>query len=296
MEEFYSALLIHNNPDIDSDADFEVIQKISESDFKRYGDAYHEINKILNVNVFTYMTKTIGDLGRAIQADMEELKGGKLDASQPDDIVRMGIRMRSAALAFCSALHYHQEHTYEEIKQLYGEDSKQHKDVQKILNKLFEKSSEYRILYRLRNTMVHHTMEAISISARAWLDEKGETIAISTPKVDIKAMTDLDKKMDDKYRELLKALPEQKPDLLTLAYEAFKAAKDANERILPKMYPDMRDACQIIVEFDDLFNKKDGVRALTSQRSTNEPPPLNFAYSAWAKNVVLYARAIAKQK
>ncbi|WP_125458642.1 hypothetical protein [Rhodococcus sp. 1168] len=294
-EPFYSALIIHNDSSRDTAADFEVIKELTKDQYDIYSDAYHEIDVLLNRNIFTYMKKTMGDLIKAIKADMEEMTSGKLNHSQPDDIVRMGIRMRSAALAFCSALHYHQEHTYTELEKLYGENSDTEKEVRKILNRLNEKSSHYRLMYHLRNTMVHHSMEAVSIHGTAQLDKDGNTIAVSTPKIDVKAMTDLDKKMKEKYREQLTALPDQTPDLLQYAVEAFKAANEANDKLLLKMYPNMKQSCATILEFDELFEKRDGVRATTTERSTNEPPPLKFSYNAWASNVVQYARRMANR-
>lgn len=290
MEPFYGAVLLHSAPEsVDAAGAFTTMQELTPEDHKRYEDAYHEVDALLNTNVFTYVKTTMNGFVDTMELDAEELRTGRVDYTQPDDIVRMGIRMRSAVLAFCSALHFHQEHNYKEVVRRFGENSREHKRVQRVFNRLFEKSAAYRLLYHTRNTMVHHTMETVALSATAFLDDNGESQAFSAPTIDVSAIVDLNTEISDAYRNELRAM-EENPLVLELIVEAMPLVVEANDRILGYLHSDLDTVCAMICEFDKLFEGRDGVRCLTDQRSTNTPPPVRFSYGAWAGNVILYAR------
>lgn len=289
MEEFYSAAILHGSQTSDSDASITVLKHLTKDDYNRYNRAYSQINGILNLNVFNYAKYTLGNLVDAMQSDMDELSSGQHSFGTQDGIVKVGVRMRNAVLAFCSALHFHQEHTYNEVKKIHGDGSKQHRQIKTIFNRLFEKSPEYRILYHTRNTMVHCTMETVAIEARAFIAEDGSTKALTLPAIDLSAIIELNDEINEKYKDELRNM-EPRPLVMNLISASMPLVVDANERILRRMHPNIDESCSIIVEFDSLFEGRDGARLMTLERSTNPPPPLTWSHQAWASNVIEYAK------
>jgi len=304
MSPFYSALLFHEPTPRKGDwrrrkknkptGQWSVIAEFDQDDYNRFNNAYQMLNNLLNVNVFTYMRYTMSNLEDAIQADIDEMLSGQFGFGTEWAIVRVGIRMRSAVLSFCSALHFHQEHTYKEVIRVHGDGSKQHKKIQQIFNRLFEKSPEYRLLYHTRNTMIHYTMDTIAIEAGASIDPKGQKQAFSSPSVDVSAIVDLNTEISDKYREHLRIGP-QRFLVQDLARKAFPLVDDANSRILRVMHSGHDQACRDVVEFDNLFERREGNRNITTARSTNKPPPLRFSNQMWSENVIRYAREFAEK-
>ncbi|MCZ4079578.1 hypothetical protein O1W68_16640 [Rhodococcus sp. H36-A4] len=298
MAPFYAALLLHDPTPRPGDwrrrkknkptLQWSVIAEFTKADYERYNDAYQTLNNLLNVNVFTYMRYTMFNLENAIQSDIDEMLSGRFAFGTQEEIVRVGIRMRSASLSFCSALHYHQEHTYKEVIGKHGDGSKQHKKIQRIFNRLFEKSPEYRLLYHTRNTMIHYTMDTITIDAGAAINRDKKKTAYSNPEVDISAIVDLNTEISDKYREELRAGP-QRYSIQGLARTAFPLVDEANDRILRIMHTDLDIACKEVIEFDKLFDGKIGSRKITTERSTNDPPPLRFTNQSWSGNVIAFA-------
>jgi hypothetical protein len=287
MAPFYSALLL--STDTRSGLPIStVIEELTENDYQRYVSAYRELDSVLNTNVFTYMKATLKGYFEALEKDMQELTSGAIRVSEPDDIVRIGIRMRSAVLAFCSALHFHQEHNYKEVIKLHGKGSHAHKRIQRVFNRLFEKSFEYRLLYYTRNSMVHDTLETIAISATAFMHE-GQIRAVSVPTIDLSAIVELNDEVPAKFKEQLRSMDEN-PSVTEVVLSAFPLVADANERILNYLYPNIAQSCATVREFDDLFGSLSGVRCLSDRRSTNQPPPLQFSQQSWARNVIEYAR------
>ncbi|MEV4126082.1 hypothetical protein [Nocardia sp. NPDC049707] len=287
MEPFYSALLIREDPTGHTKAFFEPLHEFSKEEAERYGSAYKTLDHIVNVNVFTYVKATVGDLVRTVQKDMKELATGQHSPASPDGIIKIGVRMRTAVLAFCSSLHFHQEHNYKQIFIKFGENSREHKQVQKIFNRLFEKCPEYRLLYHLRHTMVHYAMDVVRISAGAVL-VAGEPRGWTDPKVDISAMIELNTELKEKYVEELRSLPDD-PSIIELVPTAIKALVEVNEKVIKILHPEVDAACATVREFNGLFGDRVGVRALSTGKTAAPPPPLHFAYAPWASTVLQYA-------
>jgi hypothetical protein len=278
MAPFYSALLLSTDSTSGLPI-YSVIEELTESDHQRYAAAYRELNSVLNTNVFTYMKATLRGYFEALENDMHELASGAIRVDVPDDVVRIGIRMRSAVLAFCSALHFHQEHNYKEVIRLHGEGSHAHKRIQRVFNRLFEKSFEYRLLYYTRNSMVHDTLETIAISATAFMHE-GQIRAVSVPTIDLSAIIELNDEVPAKFKDQLRSMDEN-PTVTEVVKSAFPLVAEANERILNYLHPNIDQSCATVREFDDLFESQSGVRCLSDRRSTNQPPPLKFSQQAW---------------
>jgi len=292
MQPYFSALLLHHDSSHGTAATYSVIRELTPDQYKRYATAYEVVNNVLNVNVFTYMKWALQEYISTIQKDVEEFLSGQLRIGEQDDIVRVGIRMRSAVLAFCSALHFHQEHIYKEVFRIHGENSPAHRKVRKAFNRLFEKSFEYRLLYHTRNTMVHHTMETVVIWVQSFM-VNGEQKAMSDPRIDLSAIIELNDEVPENFKVQLRKIDDN-PSVTELIGAAFPLVRETNERLLRYLYPNIDEACEVIREFDDLFEGREGIRGLSTERSANNPPPLKFSHQTWARNVLEYAREQAK--
>ncbi|MEU2104439.1 MULTISPECIES: hypothetical protein [unclassified Nocardia] len=262
------------------------VRRLEDADVLRYREAYNTLDGILNVNVFTYVKETFKGFMNAVQADVQELQESKYSPANPDGIIAVGVRMRTAVLSMCSALYFHQEHNYKQIVRKFGENGSEHNKVQKIFNRLFERSPEYRLLYHLRNTMVHYALDVVRISAGARLVDE-VPVGWTDPKVDISAMIELNTELKEAYRRQLRAMAED-PSILELVSKAMPLVFEANEKILRVIHPEVDEACQAASEFDAIFADQEGVRALgycDGSSQWNKCPK----YTPWASNVVEYA-------
>lgn len=289
MAPFYSAMLLHDSPRADIAAQFTVIREFSRDDYERYGDAYHRLDDILNSGIYAYVRTTFMAVSDTMQLDMEEMRTGLIRYGQPDDIVRIGNRMRGVVLSFCSALHMHQDHIFTEVVEKFGDGSRTHNKVRKAFNRLYEKSLDYRLLWHLRNTMVHHALDAVSISATAFTGEGGEHLAVSLPRIDVSVTADLNNRISQAFRRELLAF-EEDPLVLEVAVNAMKMVRATNRQVVKILNPDIGAICATVREFDAIFDGREGVRCLTHDKSTNNPPPLKIGHSGWATNVVDFAR------
>lgn len=266
---------------------YQIIKELTESEYDRFSDSYSYIDEIVNLNIFTYMESTLKDFKDAVRKDMEELESGKFDFEGQDDIVRIGTRMRSAVLAFCSALHFHQEHTYTEILLTNDGTSRIYKQVRQIFNRLYDKSPEYRLLYHVRNTMVHCTLQTIKIRAGFIPNAEGADHCYTNPEIDISAIANMNTQITPAYKRELEEYNEDPSVIKTIA-TAYPLIREANGRILGRMYPDIALHCASIREFCAPFGDKQGVWALTKADALTGPR--NETSRGWARNVIEYAK------
>jgi len=73
--------------------------------------------------------------------------------------------------------------------------------------------------------------------------------------------------------------------------EIHRAMQKANRRLLTILHPDLTLVCETVVEFDKLFEGRDGARGLIHQQSPELRAPLTTGFTPWAGQVVLFARS-----
>jgi hypothetical protein len=201
--------------------------------------------------------------------------------------VTLGIRFRGAVLSLVSMLCYHQERTYEEVCAKYEKDGPEHQAAKEIFGALYDDYFGYRYLYRLRNVMIHSTIRAVSITVQAFAN-RGNPFAF----VDLTMARD-ELIKSDKINATLKAELSSKPgdpSIIQMAMEIHRAMRRANRRLLAILHPDLTDVCSTILEFDSLFEGRDGVRGLISQQSPELRAPFSTGFSEWAGDVIVFAR------
>jgi hypothetical protein len=215
----------------------------------------------------------------------------KIDGSS-DEIVSVGVRFRSAVLSLGSMLCYHQERTYEEICAKYEKDGPEHQAAKDIFAALYDDYFGYRYLYKLRNVMIHGTIRAVSLSISAYA-KKGNPFAYVDLSMDREELIKSDK-INATLKSELASKPGD-PSIIQMAMEIHRAMRNGNRRLLAILHPDLTDVCNTILEFDRLFEGRDGVRGLISQQSPELRAPFTTGFSAWAGDVIMFARSYTTQ-
>ena len=150
---------------------------LSEADYNRYDAANKTLDRILVTNLFTYYVEAYKSLVGLWQEASHMFAAALPIMGLTDVVATTATRLRGAVLNTVSMLSYHQERTLDEVCDKYGHDSEQHLKVKRIFNALYDDYFGYRYLYRLRNIMVHDTMEAVSLTSKAYRNN-GQPFAI----------------------------------------------------------------------------------------------------------------------
>lgn len=256
----YHPLLIKPDPTGASGAILDVKDEISADDYLRYRTAYWTIYDKLTLNMFVFVRQSGVELMTLWEQANAALTNGQVSSVDPSGIVRWTTKLRLAVLSFCSTLVYHQDQNYILVKKKFGDGSPEHIAMQKIFNGLYDECFGYRYLYKLRNTMVHYTMDAVSVKTVSTLHQ-GSKVALFDMILDRSALLDAKKFLNATNKAELKGLPGS-PSVFQMVVEAMSHIGDVNEDLTSIMTPDIEELCKTVIEFNSLFEGESGVRAL----------------------------------
>jgi hypothetical protein len=286
-----AALLIAAAPDPATQGNviFHHVKDLSKEEFDRYSAAYKVLDGILVANLFTYYVVAVKSLVKLWQEANQTLATAPLPVSGgPDYMIELGTRLRGAVLSMVSMLCYHQERTYEEISEKFEKNGPEHQAAKDVFGALYDDYFGYRYLYKLRNLMIHDTMFAVSITGDAYAN-KGNPVGLVELNMDRDVFLD-----SDKINATLKAELASKPgdpSIIQMVMEIHRAMRNANRKLLTIIHPDLTSVCETIVEFDKLFEGRDGTRGLISQASPELRAPFTTGFVPWAGDIVMFARS-----
>lgn len=255
------ALLLHNGDAPDSVTGFQFVHRLGELDYQRYKRAFETIFEVRHSNMFTYVGVAAEDLVKTAQSEGLEFgeKFRENAASRgAEGVGRVGARLRSKVLTLCASINQHQEQILAEVERRFSKTSRQWSEVRTEFNQLFDNSFGYRYLYKLRNTMIHYTMMAVSLELRA--NKSGGAVDLT---LDRSALLEDKKRLNARQRQELESLDED-PSIFDLVVDALQYMAQANPRILSLANPELHLACSDLLEFGQIFESMDGIRCLLS--------------------------------
>lgn len=251
------ALLLHNEAVPGSMTGFQFVRRLNESDYGRYKRAFEVIYEVRHSNMFTYVGVAAEDLTNAALREGQEF-GEDPAPRDAERVARVGARLRSKVLTLCASINQHQEQILAEVERRFGKNSSQWSKVRAEFNQLFDNSFGYRYLYKLRNTMIHYTMMAVSL--KLYANKSGGAVDLM---LDRSALLEDKKRLNAQQRQELESLDED-PSIFDLAMDALQYMAEVNPRILLLSNPELHLACKDLLEFDQIFESMDGTRCLLS--------------------------------
>ncbi|MFV9633935.1 hypothetical protein [Mycobacterium neumannii] len=267
-------------------ADFERVCILSVEDYTRYRQAYKQISGLLFGSVYTYFASSKSLLRSAVMAANQAADAGLIQPnSAPDTFTTWLTSLRAAALSLCSSVVYHQDQMLRRIEKAYGLGSATHSQVEADFHGLYDGYAGYRFLCRLRNVMVHESIEAVTVAVKQIL--VGGRIQ-SRFHVTIDRSFIAQSEMKNAVKAEIVGL-RRNPDLLDLADEITEPLATVNTSIEALLFESMSSAYQAVVEFDDLFGGRSGLRAIANSPDDG-PGPHVPGWMPWSKQVIDLAR------
>lgn len=267
-------------------ANFEQICILSMDNYTRYKRAYKQISGLLFGSVFTYFASSKSLLRSTAMAANQAADAGMIRPnSAPDTFTTWLTSLRATALSLCSSVVYHQDQMLRRIEKAYGPGSALYKQVEDDFHELYDGYAGYRFLCRLRNVMVHESMEAVTAAVNQIL--VGGHIQ-SRFRVTIDRSFIAQSEMKKAVKAEIVGLSEN-PDLLDLADEITEPLATVNTTIETLLLDSMSSAYQAVAEFDDLFGGRPGLRAIANSPDDG-PGPHVPAYMPWSQQVIDLAR------
>lgn len=282
------ALLITMDPSdpTGKTATFETVRTLAVNDYERYKWGYKAIYELLFGSVYTYFTSSRSLLRSTVMAANHAFDAGMVQPnSSPDTFIPWLTSLRAGALSLCSSVAYHQEQLLQRTSAAHGKSGDSHAQVKGIFNRIYDDHPSYRFMCRLRNVMVHDSMEAVSVSAKRTLvgGQVQTKVDVTIDRAFI-ALSD----MTEQVKAEIVGLKEN-PSVLALADAVAGPLATANNQVEAVLYADTSAAYQAVVEFDDLFGGKPGLRAMAVDPD-GAPRPHIPRYTPWSQQVIDFAR------
>ncbi|MEE6180022.1 hypothetical protein [Mycobacterium sp. 050134] len=267
-------------------ASFERICILSTDDYTRYKGAYKQISGLLFGSVFTYFASSKSLLRSTIMAANQAADAGMIRPnSAPGTFTTWLTSLRASALSLCSSVVYHQDQMLRRIEKAYGPESAVYSHVEDNFHGVYDGYAGYRFLCRLRNVMVHESMEAVTAAVNQIL--VGGHIQ-SRFRVTIDRSFIAQSEMKNPVKAEIMGLGEN-PDLLDLADGITEPLATVNTTIETLLLDSMSSAYQAVAEFDDLFGGRPGLRAIANSPDDG-PGPHVPSYMPWSQQVIDLAR------
>ena len=212
---------------------------------------------MLRGDLITYVRFAAEQL-RAVPADFEKRMlaagGRELQAIVP----QLQTIARCTSLTYFAALNLHQEQARSRVEQRCGKESAEARSIADAFRHAASASLEYRVAYKMRNAMLHQSMDLVGLIGRAELIERNgceESVARVRLPLNRKKFC-ANAHVSRTIRDEVAAL-DQDPDVVEMATASLAVAEAVQLEVSDLLYPNMLDDLQVIRELDALFPAAD---------------------------------------
>lgn len=286
-DKVYDLLLIRSDPTGRAAVVFEHIRGLTSGEYLRYFGAYHELIRMLNTNIYSFVIESAKVLMATFSEIAETIESGEMSNVNPQGGMDASVLLRYAVLAFCSSIYSHQEQTLILVKRKFGNTSNEVEAALQAFHTIYDGCFAYRYLTKLRHAMIHVSVEAVSTHTYAMLID-GKPAAIADAWLDRTALLEPGSRLSAALKAELKGLPGD-PSVLQMIGELLPEMSELNSKMLRILYPELEEVKSTIVELESFFNGRQGGRAFASIDANSESRPFNernFSYQALAPSVL----------
>jgi hypothetical protein len=237
----YGAILGYKDPAVEADIIFTQVCEFTEDEHNRYTEAYHRLKRMLDQDLFGYVSDMSDSFINVVCDVLREIPDQTFSLSNAEEPHKRIRRIRSALIAFTSALHSHQDQTLYQVKQKFGDGSDEHLAVKKLFNDIYSDCFAYRWLIELRHVMLHVNMDAFTIAmtarmhgeatielgmSRYWMSKSSGVMNKAYKRIELEAMT-ADPSVLDMIRDLQPEFGPLQDKIDAVLFPAAEVAEDA---------------------------------------------------------------------
>lgn len=195
-----------------------------------------------------FAQQAVQDLKNSISTILDQPQGGR------DDMEAWRVELEYRILNTCTAVRMFEEHVYAEINRKFGKESSQLTAARNAFRQTYDKSFAYRLLYRLRNEIVHGSQSLLQFRCSRWHDPKKPKVHIYTDigvdlNIEIFVRSNVQASLRNEVAELKCA-----PDLLIVCLGILPFMEELNLKLTIIISPNIGETSALIL---DIFNEAD---------------------------------------
>ncbi len=283
----YGAILGYQDPAVDATIILTQICQFTEDQQIQYAEAHDRLRQLIDQDLFSYVSDSSDAFVDVVCEVLREIQDQAFSLSNLDESHKRIQRIRSALIAFTSALQIHQDQTYYQVKHKFGKESDEYKAIRKLFNNIYSDCFGYRWLIELRHMMLHVNMNAFTVAFTARLNAEAE-INLDMSRYWMSKSSGV---MDKAYKRTeLEAMTED-PSVLDMVKGMQRGFGSLQDNIDAIMFPSAGVAEDVatVRELIGRFNRRRGIYALQTgpgfTRRLRTPPfaPLDPRVLAFAE-------------
>lgn len=236
----YGAILGYQDPAVDAAIIFTQVCEFTEDQQNRYAEAHDRLRQLIDQDLFSYVSDSSDAFIDVVCEVLREIQDQTFSLSNLDESHKRIQRIRSALIAFTSALQIHQDQTYYQVMHKFGKESNEHKAIRKLFNDIYSDCSGYRWLIELRHVMLHVNMNAFTVAftarlnaeakinlgmSRYWMSKSSGVMDKAYKRTELEAMTE-DPSVLDMVRGLQPVFGALQDNIDAIMYPAAEVAED----------------------------------------------------------------------
>jgi hypothetical protein len=284
----YGAILGYHDPNLDVGIIFTKVCSFTEDENTRYLDAYVGLEKVLESELFQYISDESDRLNDELVDILRDLQSRELSVGNWDAMDERKRKVQWALISFMNALQTYEEQTVNRAKQTFGWYARETKAVRNLFKNLKKTSFDYRWLREQGDVLQHADINAFKYNFTARLH--GEPAVIID--VDRECLLQFTKRSWNRpwlKRSELQAM-DSDPSVLTMIQNIQPLMRELEPKVNKILYPNVAQDVAIVKQLIGRFNGRQGLYALQTGPGFTQrlrlPPfrPLARRVLAFAEN------------
>ena len=215
------------------------LRELTLNDYETVGTALNEIQQFLTgqLNRLLLVQQDLRDEVAQLELQITDLDRMRQAESW---VPRLELRV----IHLSAGLRMYEEYALARATRLWGKESGGYEKTRALFHSIYDASQSYRIVYYLRNALVHGSTKMFRVEARARInpDTQAKT---ATVKFLLNRRSFSSANVKAAVRDETLALSED-PDLLNLGYEAIQAVTAVDSEVNSLLHPDIEKAVELI--------------------------------------------------
>jgi hypothetical protein len=271
---------------------FDVFRMFHHSTYKRYEDAYSRVADARDGDLSVYAVSALNQIDGMVR----QIETLVTTSSVPAVTASAGEWSRTVAgavLTLCSSVHLFQEQTEAAVARHFGSDSAEHVRIQERFAAAYDSSFEYRLMYRLRNVLVHHSMKSVGLRFKARLEQDPDGTERKVAHIELPLVRRTFLGTRKGVSAAIRREPEgldSEPDVRDLGASAIAAIHALRQDSMDLVHPRLGPDCEVLIELSQQFPPwSEADRALVQVTVENGVP--QFPHVSLRREVLDYAEA-----
>ncbi|MEC5149531.1 hypothetical protein [Cryobacterium sp. GrIS_2_6] len=223
-----------------------IVRELTADEYSAVGSAISTVYEAI---------RGVAGFAKVAHSDLDDLMT-RLHAMAADESLRIRAEtwpthLQYRVVAVSAAIRMHEEHVLAAIRRRYGKESHEEQEAKRIFNEVFDGSLAYRVIYSLRNAVVHGSRGLVTSFGKSALVADGGGERIDTV-IELRLRRDGVAKSTFKaaVRNEVVALTED-PDLVVFCQLALAAIKVVQQRLDSLVNPDLPAAVRLLRNYID---------------------------------------------